>query len=134
MSGFVYCVSFTDGNVKIGSTKNLATRLRQVQGGTLYPPRIIDSVWYSEQAEYRRVEDAIHNCIPPRKRIHAMPYKREWYRMTFEEAMKFVKNVCHDADYTIVTGRKAVVKQWPNLLTQYEVVEGLVRLVASEEL
>ena len=128
LTGYVYCVSFTDGVVKIGSTKNPATRFQQLQGGVIKAGHIIDNIWMAECINYRQVETEIHNSIPARKRIRVKPFKREWYNMPYYEALRYVEKKCAACDGMLYKGRKAVIERFKNLITQSEANAKIERL------
>lgn len=113
--GYVYCVSFTDGVVKIGSTVNLAKRFQQLQGTVLGPERFINNAWYAECDDFKRIETMIHNSIPAHKRLHVQQHTREWYSMPYDDALKCVRKVCRGAEGVRLVGRKAVTATFRNL-------------------
>jgi hypothetical protein len=92
--GYVYLIEDIDNNrYKIGVTKNLKRRLKNLQTGNSNQIKLIDSF----ETEYPfRLETMLHN------RFNSFHYYNEWYDLD-EESIKNFSNLCNELNNIIIS-------------------------------
>lgn len=92
--GYVYLIEDIDNNrYKIGVTKNLKSRLKNLQTGNSNQIKLI----YSFETEYPfRLEKMLHN------RFNEFHYHNEWYDLD-EESIKNFLNLCNELNNIIIS-------------------------------
>ena len=123
--GRCYAVEYEDGAVKVGSSKNVPKRLEQLQ--KLYRRNYSEIVrvyigdWRDNITD---AEGIIHNKI--RCHVAAPCEKKEIYQISFDEAVRTIREVVPDEEPIICNGREDVLEQFPNLEDPYAKMDRLV--------
>lgn len=90
---FVYLIRCEENNYyKIGITKNIERRIKQIQTGT---PDKIYLVEKYESEHSSKIEKALHNFFSPYHR------NNEWFELSLEDEMKFME-MCQSIEKNIV--------------------------------
>lgn len=81
---FVYLIRLSENSYyKIGTTKNINKRIKELQTGNAEQLFLIDSF----ESEYAfKIENALHNFYRNKNKIN------EWFEFTIEDEVNFLKN------------------------------------------
>lgn len=81
---FVYLIRLSENSYyKIGTTKNINKRIKQLQTGNAEDIFLVSSF----ESEYAfKIEKALHNFYIDKKKIN------EWFEFTIEDEVNFLKN------------------------------------------
>lgn len=82
---FVYLIRSTDNSVyKIGSTKNINKRIKELQTGNAEKIYLVDKY---ESTNAFKIEKGLHNFFQHKKKLN------EWFDFSIEDEIKF-KELC----------------------------------------
>jgi len=90
---FVYLIRLSENSYyKIGVTKNINKRIKQLQTGNAEEIYLINSF---ESVHAYKIEKALHNFYFNKKKIN------EWFEFTLEDEVKFLKD-CKKIENNII--------------------------------
>lgn len=90
---YVYLVRVSDNNnYKIGTTKNINKRIKQLQTGNAEVIYLVD---YYESNFAFKIEKALHNFFIHKKKLN------EWFEFNIEDEIKF-KELCISIESNII--------------------------------
>lgn len=97
-SGFVYCIDYHNGNVKIGCTNNPRKRYKTLSNNAgNYGNYPLGKIWLSERcSNYRQIEKYLHKIFSE----HRIP-NTELFKINFNEFGNIINslNIRYDKDF-----------------------------------